>query len=77
MWYLNIEDTVLSCDTTDEVIYYLMGYGDPHYKAPVLLKEANRAANHGLITGYCPNVDGPCLICIGEFMADIEFWYLQ
>lgn len=45
MWYLNIEDTVLSCDTTDEVVYYLMGYGDPHYKAPVLLGDANIAVS--------------------------------
>ena len=45
MWYLNIEDTVLSCDTTDEVVYYLMGYGDTHYKVPVLLGDANIAVS--------------------------------
>lgn len=40
MWYLNIEDTVLSCDTTDEVVYYLMGYGDPHYPVPATIYNA-------------------------------------
>jgi hypothetical protein len=76
MWYLDIEDTAISCETTDEVIYYMMGYGDPHYPVPTTMEEADMATNHRWITGHCPEEDGPCLSCIGEFLDSIEFWYL-
>lgn len=59
---------------SDKVNDYLVGDLPPNYPVPATLLNADVATTHRWLCGHCPNADGPCNVCIDEFIDAMEYY---
>lgn len=56
---------------------YYLGYRKPNYPMPVTIEQADMTTNYRWLCGHCPEPNGPCKVCIDEWIDAIEYWYLD
>lgn len=55
---------------------YLLGYDKPNFPLPVTVEVADIVTHYRWICGHCPEPNGPCLACLGEYLDGLE-WFCE